>query len=280
MNRLKIEKRVSVVAALVEGNSIRATARMTGVSKPTILKLLRDLGPACAAVHETMMRNLPCKRLQCDEIWSFCYSKAKNFPPAKRYDRGAGDVWTWVAIDAETKLVPSWLVGGRDAGCAQEFMADVASRLANRVQLTTDGHQPYLLVVPEAFQNNIGYALLMKLYGPDPQGAGPERPYSPGKVNGTKRTGTLGNPDPAHLSTSCAEQQNLTMRMRMRRFRRLTNAFSKKIEYHEHAISLYFTYYNLCRAHTSLRGKTPTQAAGVTDHKWTIEDLIGLLDQT
>jgi IS1 family transposase len=279
MNRLSTEKRVRVVAALVEGNSIRATVRMTGVSKPTILKLFRDLGPACERAHDRLMVNLPCKRLQCDEIWSFCYAKKKNVPFDKCFERGVGDVWTWTAICADSKVIASWLVGGRDAGCAHRFLTDVASRLANRVQLTTDSHGAYLNAVPRAFANQIDYAVLVKLYG-NASGKGPEARYSPGEVNGTKRRAMIGQPDPAHISTSYAERHNLTMRMSMRRFTRPTNAFSKKIEYHEHSLALYFAYYNLCRPHQTLGGRTPAQAAGVTDRKWTIEDLIGLLNET
>ncbi len=275
MNRLGTATRVQIVAALVEGNSLRATSRMTGVSINTVTKLLVDLGRACAGYQDKVLRNLPCKRLQADEIWAFCYSKAKNVPEDKQGQWGYSDVWTWTAICADTKLVPSWFTGDRGAGSAWEFMQDLAPRLANRVQLTTDGHKVYLEAVDEAFRSNIDYAMLQKIYGRDE--AEPETRYSPAKVNGTKTEVKIGNPDPEHVSTSYAERANLTMRMSMRRFTRLTNAFSKKVENHAHAIALHFMYYNFARIHKSLR-VTPAMEAGVSDHVWSLEEIIGLLD--
>ncbi len=274
MNCLSTEERARVVAALVEGNSLRATARMTGVARMTVEKLLRDLGAACARYQDEHLRNLPCKRVQCDEIWSFVYAKAKNVTPAiAEQHPDAGDVWTWTALDAETKLVVSWLVGARDAGAAYEFMTDVASRLRHRVQLTTDGHVPYLNAVEDAFGADIDYAMLQKLYGADPQS---ERRYSPAVCLGAIAKTITGDPDPKHISTSYIERQNLTMRMHMRRFTRLTNGFSKKVEMHGHAIALHFMFYNFCKIHQTLR-VTPAMEAGVANHVWSLEELVGLL---
>ncbi len=277
MNQLSTEKRAMIVRCLVEGNSIRATVRMTGAAKNTVVKLLRDLGQACSEYQDRALRNLPCKRLQVDEIWSFVYAKARNVPASMATDPSVGDVWTWVAIDADTKLVPTYMLGGRDAGTARAFMQDLAGRLSERVQLTSDGHQAYLSAVDAAFGENIDYAMLVKLYGPDGNPSKPESKYSPGKCNGSKKHKIKGNPDREHVSTSYAERQNLTMRMSMRRFTRLTNAFSKKAENLAHAVSLHFMHYNFCRKHQTIN-KTPAQAAGVADHRWTIEELVGLLD--
>lgn len=277
MNQLSRERRKAVVAALVEGNSIRATVRMTGVAKNTVIKLLCDLGRVCSDYMDQNMRNLPCKRIECDEIWSFCYCKGKNVPADRRCDPTVGDIWTWTAIDADTKLVPSWMLGGRDAGTGKAFMDDLAGRLAKRVQLTTDGHSAYLNAVDEAFGDNIDYAMLIKLYGPDSNPRKPETKYSPGRVNGSRRVKIVGDPKPKHVSTSYAERQNLSMRMSMRRFTRLTNGFSKKLANLGHAVALYFMHYNYCWRHQTL-GKTPAQAAGLSDHAWSIEELIGLLD--
>jgi IS1 family transposase len=274
MNRLSSEKRAQVIACLVEGNSIRATVRMTGVAKNTVTKLLVDLGTACSVHMDVTMRDLPCERIQVDEIWAFCYSKQKNVPADKEGE--AGDVWTWVAIDADTKLVPSYRVGSRDLGEAREFMQDLAGRLSHRVQLTTDGHKPYLAAVRGAFKGEIDYAMLVKLYGSDGSARGKSR-YSPAICLGAVPQRITGHPDPDHISTSYAERQNLTMRMSMRRFTRLTNAFSKKIENLAAAVSLHFAYYNFCRVHTTL-GTTPAVAAGVADHTWTLAELIGLLE--
>jgi IS1 family transposase len=274
MNKLSTEQRVRVVAALVEGNGLRATARMTGVARMTVEKLLRDLGAACARYQDETLRNLPCKRVQCDEIWSFVYAKAKNVPADKRGQFGYGDVWTWTAIDADSKLIVSWLVGTRDAGTAYTFMQDVASRLRNRVQLTTDGHMPYLAAVEDAFGADIDYAMLQKLYGADPQA---EKRYSPAICLGAIARTITGDPDPKHISTSYIERQNLTMRMHMRRFTRLTNGFSKKVEMHGHSVALHFMYYNFCKIHQSLR-VTPAMETGLVDHVWSLEELVGLLN--
>jgi IS1 family transposase len=274
-NVLKTAKRAAIVSALVEGNSIRATARMVGVSKDTVMKLLVDLGRACAEYQDRTFRNLTCRRLQCDEIWSFCYAKEKNVPLADRYRFGIGDVWTWTAIDADTKLIPCWLVGERTARDANIFMQDLASRLLHRVQLTTDGHRPYLTAVDDAFGNDIDYAVLVKVYGADPNEGSTVR-YSPAKIKAATAAIIRGNPDPAHVSTSYAERANLTMRMGMRRFTRLTNAFSKKVENHAAAVALHFMHYNFARIHQTLR-ITPAMAAGVSDHVWSLEEIVALL---
>ena len=273
MNKLSTEKRCAVVSALVEGCSIRSTVRMTGVAKNTVTKLLVDLGQVCSDFQDRTLRNLQCTRLQLDEIWSFCYSKQKNVPEEKQGEFGYGDVWTWTALDADTKLVPSWLIGSRDAGCAMSFVNDLASRLATRVQLTTDGHRAYLDAVDGAFGGQIDYAMLVKLYGSDPEG---EKRYSPAKCVGCDRRVVSGNPEQQHISTSYVERHNLTMRMKMRRFTRLTNAFSKKVENHAHAIALHFMHYNFARIHQTLRS-TPAMKAGVTDHLWSIEEIVLLL---
>lgn len=276
MNQLTQEKRVRVLAALVEGNSIRSTVRMTSVAKNTVVKLLRDVGTACQEYHNQVVIDLPCKRIQVDEIWSFCYAKEKNVPREHRGELGYGDVWTWVALDAETKLIPSWLVGGRDAGWATVFLQDLAGRLRHRVQLTSDGHRAYLNAVEDAFGCDIDYATLIKLYGADKNEV--EHAYSPPKVMGCLCAVISGRPDPRYISTSFAERQNLTMRMQMRRFTRLTNGFSKKLDDLRHAVALHFMYYNFCRIHTTLR-VTPAMEAGVTDRLWGLEDLVKLLEQ-
>ncbi len=273
MNKLTTAKRVQVVSALVEGNSIRATVRMTGVAKNTIVKLLAELGRVCAEYQDKTLRGLPCQRIQCDEIWSFVYAKQKNVPVEKKHT-GAGDAWTWVAIDADTKLVVSWLVGDRDFATATDFMTDVSDRLANRVQLTTDGHKAYLTAVERSFGIDVDFAQLQKIYGPDRSG---EARYSPPACLGAKTVVVQGDPDLDHVSTSYVERQNLTMRMGMRRFTRLTNGFSKKFGNHVAAIALHFLHYNFCRIHQTLR-VTPAMAAGVTDHAWEIEEIVALLD--
>ena len=273
MNNLPIERQMQVISALVEGNSIRSTVRMTGVAKDTVLKLLVRIGQACAEYQDKALRNLSCKRIQCDEIWQFCYAKDKNVPEDKRGVFGYGDVWTWVAIDADTKLVASFTLGNRGAQTAKRFMDDLASRLANRVQLTTDGHRVYLQAVEDAFGNDIDYAMLVKLYGNSTE---PEKRYSPAECIGAMASTVTGKPDARHISTSYVERQNLTMRMSMRRFTRLTNGFSKKIENHQHALSLYFMYYNFCRVHQTLR-VTPAMEAGVSNHVWDLSELVGLL---
>lgn len=274
MNQLSIEKRAQIVNALVEGCSIRATVRMTGASKNTITKLLVELGAACSEYLDKALVNLPCKRVQADEIWSFVYAKQKNLTEKIVSRQIAGDVWTWVAIDADTKLVCSWLVGKRDAGCATEFISDLAGRLANRVQLTTDGLKIYLNAVYDAFESDIDYAVLHKVFGPDPRTG--EARYSPAVCSGCDKETKIGSPDMKHVSTSYVERQNLTMRMQMRRFTRLTNAFSKKIENHMASIALHYMHYNFVRIHQSLR-VTPAMAAGVSDRAWSIQDLVSLL---
>lgn len=274
MNTLRKERRVRVVAALVEGNSIRSTVRMTGVAKGTVLKLLADLGAACSEYQRQVLVNLRCKRIQCDEIWSFCYAKEKNVPEHMKGQPGVGDVWTWTAIDADSKLVISWLVGERDAGYAAEFINDLAARLATRVQLTTDGLKVYLQAIEGAFGADIDYAQLVKLFGEAPE---QQKRYSPPQCTGCQKTRIEGRPDPRHVSTSFVERQNLTMRMSMRRFTRLTNAFSKKVENLEAAVALHFMWYNFGRVHQSLR-VTPAMQAGISDHVWSIEEIVGLLD--
>jgi IS1 family transposase len=275
MNQLSTAKRVQVIAALVEGNSIRSTERMTGVAKHTVLDLLTDLGTACARFQDICLTDLPCRHIQCDEIWSFCYAKDKNLPEALRGRFGYGSVWTWTAICADCKVVPSWLVGLRDAEYGSVFMQDLARRLTHRVQLTTDGHRAYLEAVESAFGADIDYAMLVKLYG-QPQDA--ETRYSPAECIGTQTHRVQGNPDPVHVSTSYAERQNLTMRMAMRRMTRLTNGFSKKVENLGHATSLYFMYYNFARIHSTLR-VTPAMEAGISRHVWSIQEILGLLDE-
>ncbi|MEO6197626.1 MAG: IS1 family transposase [Dehalococcoidia bacterium] len=277
MNRLTTEKRVQVLRCLVDGNSIRATVRITGVAKNTVTKLLVDVGEACARHHDESVREVPSRRIQCDEIWSFCYSKQKNVPAEKRDTFGYGNVWTWTAIDADSKLCLSWAVGDRDTQTGYEFMSDVAKRLLYRVQLTTDGHKPYLTAVDAAFGGGIDYAMLQKLYGKQGDPENPESRYSPGVCTGTKLDVIHGTPDPKHINTSYVERQNLTMRMSMRRFTRLTNAFSKKVYNLSAAVALHFAYYNFCRVHQTL-GTTPAVASGIADHVWTLEEIVGLLD--
>jgi IS1 family transposase len=272
MNKLNSAKQAQIISALVEGNSLRATARMCDVAFNTVLKLLPEIGRACLEYQDKALRQLPCKRIQCDEIWSFVGAKEKNTSAEKKAE-GWGDVWTWVAIDPDTKLVPSFMVGSRGARTAKMFMDDLASRLANRVQLTTDGHRAYLQAVEGAFGSEIDFAMLIKLYGND---AEPETRYSPAECIGTQTVGISGRPDPKHISTSFVERQNLTMRMKMRRFTRLTNAFSKKAENHLWAIALHYMHYNFCRVHQSLR-VTPAMEAGITDHVWTIDEMVSLL---
>jgi IS1 family transposase len=249
---------------------------MADVSINTVTKLLVEVGAACSEYQDKTFRNLTCKRLQCDEIWSFVYAKDKNVPKKKRGKFGYGNVWTWTALDAETKLILCWYIGTRDAGAAYHFMKDLAGRLSNRVQLTTDGHKAYLTAVENAFGCEIDYAMLQKIYGTEK----PEREvrYSPAQCMGAKRAVITGKPDYDHISTSYSERQNLSMRMGMRRFTRLTNGFSKKIENHAHAIALYFMHYNFVRVHKTLR-VTPAMAAGVTDRLWSLDDIMGLLDR-
>jgi IS1 family transposase len=273
MNRLPIDAQIRVVSALVEGNSIRSTVRMTGVAKNTIVKLLGDLGHACFDYHDKTVRDVRVRRLQCDEIWSFIGAKAKNASPARKTE-GWGDVWTWTAIDADTKLCLSYLIGGRDGGWAHEFMQDCAARIKGRVQITTDGHRVYLDAVEDAFGSGVDYAQLHKIYGAVIEN---ETRYSPAICIGSDMKVVSGDPDPKHVSTSYVERQNLTMRMSMRRFTRLTNGFSKKIENHIAAVALYFMYYNFGRVHQTLR-VTPAMEAGLSDHVWSIEEIVGLLN--
>ncbi len=247
--------------------------RITGAAKNTVTKLLVDIGQVCDEYQFKVLRNLPCKRIQVDEIWSFCYAKQKNVPADYQGMLGYGDVWTWTALCADTKLVPCWLVGGRDSGYATEFLNDLKNRLSNRVQLTSDGHRVYLEAVEDAFGGEVDYAQLIKVYGQEPK---PEKRYSPAICLAAKPTPKVGNPNPRHISTSFVERQNLTMRMSMRRFTRLTNGFSKKVENHEAAIALHFMYYNFCRIHKSLR-VTPAMEAGVSDHVWELEEVVALL---
>ena len=273
MNRLSSEKRTQIVSCLVEGMSIRATCRMTGASKTTVMKLLGDLGLICSIYMDRTMRNLSCERIQVDELWSFVYSKQKNVPLDKL--REAGDVWTFVAIDADTKLVPTFRVGARDLGEAQAFMADLAKRLTGRVQLTTDGFPPYARAVRDAFGLDVDYAMLVKSYGSATKED--QRRYSPATCIGADKVPMIGNPDPDHISTSYIERQNLSVRMSMRRYTRLTNAFSKKVENHASAVALHFMHYNFCRVHKTL-GTTPAVAAGVADHVWKLDEIVQLLD--
>ncbi len=272
MNRLPIEKRAQIIRCLVEGNSMRATELMVGCSINTVTKLLRDVGSACLEYQDMNLVDLPCTRIQCDEIWSFCYAKQKNVPDELKGEFGYGDVWTWTALCADTKIVPCCEIGDRSAQTASRFMHNLAERMNNRIQLTTDGHRAYLEAVDHAFGTDIDYAMLVKLYGEDPQ---PEKRYSPADCIGTKKKIVSGDPEKKGISTSYVERQNLTMRMSMRRFTRLTNGFSKKIENHMHAISLHFMYYNFARIHKSLR-VSPAMEAGIDNHLWTTEEIADL----
>lgn len=277
MNRLPVEKRAQILQMLCEGSSVRSISRVADVSLNTVTKLLVDAGSACAAFHDVTVRNVKSERIQCDEIWSFAYAKAKNVASAKAAPIGSGDVWTWTAIDADSKLILTWLVGDRDASAANAFIADLKPRIANRVQLTTDGHKAYLHAVSQEFgPDGVDYGMLVKLYGSDPQ---PQKRYSPAKLIGIDKDLILGSPDMAHVSTSYVERQNLTMRMSMRRFTRLTNASSKKVENHYHALSLYFVWYNFVRSHKSLKGSTPAMAAGLVSSPLDMSDIVTLIDQ-
>ncbi|GBE43305.1 IS1 transposase [bacterium BMS3Bbin10] len=255
---------------------MRSISRVVDVSINTVSKLLVEAGQACAAYHDEHVRNLNSERVQCDEIWSFCYAKARNVPTAKAAVEGAGDAWTWTALDADSKMIISYLVGGRDSESALEFMDDVASRLANRVQMTTDGHKTYLEAVEGAFGADVDYAQLVKMYGATPDSA--KGRYSPAECTGIRKRRVVGNPAKEDVSTSYVERMNLTMRMSMRRFTRLTNAFSKKVDNHCHALSLYFVFYNFCRQHKSLGGISPAMAAGVSDTLHDMEWIVGLID--
>ena len=272
MNKLPIAKRAQILGLLVEGNSLRAASRLADCSINTVTKLLVDTGAVCSEYQDKTLRNLPCKRVQVDEIWAFVYAKERSVLRAKQAPATAGDIWTWTAICADTKLVPSWLVGDRSGQTAKRFICDLAGRLANRIKLTSDGHKVYVNAVEEGFGAAIDYAQLIKVYGQVFEG---QRRYSPPEIIGTERICCQGDPDPAYVSTSYVERQNLTMRMSMRRFTRLTNAFSKKVENHAHAVALHFMWYNFGRVHKTLR-ITPAMAAGVSDHVWSLEEVAGL----
>jgi len=276
MNKLPLHKRVQVLSMLVEGSSMRSISRVVDVSINTVSKLLVQAGQTCAEYHDEHVRNVKAQRIQCDEIWSFCYAKEKNVKHAKAAPDGAGDVWTWTALDADSKMIVSYLVGGRDSEYAMEFMDDVASRLANRVQMTTDGHKAYLEAVEGAFGGDVDYAQLVKMYGAAPESM--KGRYSPAECIGIRKRRIEGRPVKADVSTSYVERQNLTMRMSMRRFTRLTNAFSKKVDNHCHALSLYFLHYNFCRQHKSLGGISPAMAAGVSDTLHDMGWIVGLID--
>jgi IS1 family transposase len=275
MNKLPLKTRVQILSMLVEGSSLRSISRVTGTSINTVTKLLVDAGTVCAAFHAENVKDVKAKRIQCDEIWSFCYAKNKNVAQAKRKDMAYGDVWTWTGLDADSKLIVSWMVGGRDSDYAMGLMDDLRSRLANRVQLTTDGHKAYLEAVEGAFGGDVDYAHLVKLYGAAPDAF--KGRYSPAECIGARKQRIEGDPDPKHISTSYVERQNLTMRMQMRRFTRLTNGFSKKIENHCHSLALYFVWYNWIRLHKAHR-LTPAMAAGITHKIMEITDIVTLID--
>lgn len=276
MNKLPLAKRVQILAMLCEGSSMRSISRIADVSINTVTKLLVDAGLACMEFHDQTVKGVQVQRVQCDEIWSFCYAKQRNVKTATAAPDGAGDAWTWTALDADSKMILSWFVGTRDGNTAVEFLSDLKARLANRVQLTTDGFKAYLQAVDVTFEDDVDYAMLVKLYGPTPKGS--EGRYSPSECIGTKTYEVTGNPDKAHVSTSYNERHNLTMRMSMRRFTRLTNAFSKKLENHCHALALYFVWYNFCRTHKAHK-MSPAMAAGVTDKLMSLEDIVLLIDR-
>jgi IS1 family transposase len=275
MNKLPLERRVQIITLLVEGNSLRSTSRIADVSINTVTKLLVSVGKACDKFHNEKVRGIAAKRVQCDEIWSFVYAKKKNVPEGM--EDYAGDVWTWVGIDADTKLVISWMIGGKDAESGKVFIEDLASRITNRIQLTTDGYHAYLEAVDASFDRFIDYAMLVKIYGNATGANATERKYSAAECVGAEKKIISGNPDVKHISTSYVERQNLTMRMHMRRFTRLTNAFSKKIENHGYAIALHFVYYNFAKIHKSLR-VPPAMEAGLIKRIMTIEDIVRLAD--
>lgn len=277
MNKLPAAKRAQILTMMVEGVSIRAISRMTGASKNTIVKLLADAGQACSEYQDRTLRSLPCKRVQVDEIWAFVGMKQKNVPEARKGELGVGDVWTWTSICADTKIVPAWFVGHRDQPHARAFMLDLASRMAGRIQLTSDGFRPYKDAVSDAFAGEVDYAMLVKSYGQDPSNA-PERRYSPAVCIGAEKKAVSGTPDKKHISTSYVERQNLNIRMGLRRFTRLTNAFSKKMENHVHALSIYFMHYNFCRIHTTLR-VTPAMAAYVSQKLWSMDDVVAMIEE-
>ena len=276
MNKLPLAKRTQILAMLCEGASMRSISRVADVSINTVIKLLEDAGEACLAIHDETVRDVKASRVQCDEIWSFCYAKEKNVATAKAAPDGAGDVWTWTAIDADTKLMVSYFVGDRSSESAIILMDDLRDRLTNRVQLTTDGHRAYLEAVEGAFGADVDYAQLVKLYGSE-GGKSSEVRYSPAECTGIRKRRVEGNPDVAHVSTSHVERMNLSIRMQNRRFTRLTNAFSKKLDNHIHALALYFAFYNFCRVHKTLR-MSPAMAAGVSDRLWSLEDIVAKID--
>jgi IS1 family transposase len=276
MNKLPLEIRVQILSMLCEGSSMRSISRVADVSINTVAKLLVDAGKACAAFHDEKVRGVKARRVQVDEIWSFTAAKQKNVAKMKVPVAGAGDTWTWTAIEAETKLLVSWLVGGRDSDYAIAFMDDLRDRLANRVQLTSDGHRAYLEAVEGAFGADVDYAQLVKLFGAAPESM--KGRYSPAECIGIRKERIEGDPDPKHVSTSFAERQNLTMRMQMRRFTRLTNAFSKKFENHMHMVALYTVWYNYVKQHKSLKGLSPAMAAGISDTLWSVTDLAEMID--
>jgi IS1 family transposase len=278
MNKLSRDRRAQILGMMVEGNSIRAIVRMAGVGKNTVVRLLEDAGEAFLDYHERHVRGIAVKRVQCDEIWSFAYAKQKNVAKAKRKDLAYGDVWTWVALDADTKLAISYLVGGRDSDYAMALMDDLRRRVTTRMQLTTDGHAPYLRAVEDAFGADIDYSMLIKLYGVPPSSPEAARRYSPSECVGSRKAPITGNPDPRHISTSYVERQNLTMRMAIRRFTRLTNAFSKKVENHAHSVAIHFMHYNFVRIHQTLR-VTPAMAAGVTNTLWSLADMVQVIEE-
>ena len=278
MNKLTNEKRAQILSVLCEGMGVNAACRITGASKNTALKLLADAGEACAAYQDEKMHNLTCKRVECDEIWSFVGMKQKNVPEQHKGEFGFGDVYTWTAIAADTKLIPCWYVGTRNAESAYDFIHDLASRLSSRIQLTTDGHRAYVDAVEDAFGPDIDFAQLIKMYGTLGQSKDDQRRYSPAECTGIEKRMITGNPSIKHVSTSYVERQNLTMRMHMRRFTRLTNGFSKKLENHMHAISLYFMFYNFCKIHKTLR-VTPGMEAKLTDRVWSVNDIVALIPE-
>ena len=275
MNKLPHEKRAQALQMMAEGISLRAMTRLTGISRTTLIKLLEDAGQAFSEYQDRVLVNLPCKRIQVDEAWAFCYAKQKNVPSAKAAPAGAGDIWTWVGLDADTKLVASWYVGERDSEAAAMFIDDLAPRLASRVQLTSDGHKPYLEAIEGAFGADVDYAMLVKVYGASPEGP---RRYSPAICTGAHKRSVEGKPDPRHVSTSFVERSNLSMRMGNRRMTRLTNAFSKKAKNHEHMMAVYFMHYNFVRIHQTLR-VTPAMAAGVTSKLWEMSDMVKVLEE-